>query len=167
MGSRSRSGRRGQKVASQQASLRRGHRLDQIQLHHQQISWQGPLPPPGAMAAFEQIERGLAGRIVGLAENSLEHQREEMRLRYRNEMVGNVGGYVVIVTVLAACLGLVWLGQSLIGATAFIGAVGIMAFRILHARRSKELDSSDDDQVDTSDQPTDAKPLPDKSDAED
>lgn len=37
--------------------------------------WKGPLPPPGALQAFEDIVPGAASRIVGEFEKEAEHRR--------------------------------------------------------------------------------------------
>jgi uncharacterized membrane protein len=40
-----------------------------------QKSFSGPIPPPEALAQYEQITAGLAGRIVGMAESQLAHRQ--------------------------------------------------------------------------------------------
>jgi len=47
------------------------------------VSWQGPVPPPGILQAYEDVEKGLANRLLTQMETEGEHRRKD-EIRERN-----------------------------------------------------------------------------------
>ena len=59
-----------------------------------EMRWEGPLPPPAALAAFEQIQPGLADRITAMAEKEQAHRQSIQRMAMLGEVARSVGGLV-------------------------------------------------------------------------
>lgn len=103
----------------------------QTQIQH--VSFQGPLPPPDALAGYERIQPGLADRIVRMAE---EEQRQRHQLESeitkrsfdearRGQNLGFAIGTVAIVAgALTAAAGASIPG-SIIGGGGVIGLVAV------------------------------------------
>lgn len=70
----------------------------------------GPLPPPEILSGYEQIEQGLASRIVSMAEREQSHTHAMDRRLLRNEYLSDHAGRIAAVVVAVLFLaGSVWL----------------------------------------------------------
>lgn len=90
MGSRSkRRSRQAQQLRTRQISERQAARDNPAEILQQQISvqkhWQGPLPAPEDLEAYERVQPGFAERIVAMAEKAVEMADEQMKHRHRTE----------------------------------------------------------------------------------
>lgn len=102
---------------------------------HTQVTWQGPLPPPDALQAFEDIHPGAAGEIIAEFRAEAAHRRKQENREGRfREFEGYAGQVSAIVFALAA-LGVAgyavsvhepWIG-SIVGGGVIVS--GIIALR--------------------------------------
>lgn len=71
-------------------------------------AWQGPLPPPGALAQFDEIIPNGAERIMVMCEKEqagrLAVEDRESRLRFMSIMGGKLVGAVALLTCIGAAL---------------------------------------------------------------
>jgi uncharacterized membrane protein len=108
-----------------------GEVTQQTQIQH--VSFQGPIPPPDALAGYERIQTGLADRIVRMAE---EEQRQRHQLESeitkrsfdearRGQNLGfAIGTVAIIAGALTATAGASIPG-SIIGGGGVIGLVAV------------------------------------------
>jgi len=75
-----------------------------IEVHTARFS--GPIPPPALLREYEAVLPGLAGRIVGTAEEEAKHRRRMERSLLHLSFAGlGLGGLIVLVTI----VGGIWL----------------------------------------------------------
>ena len=102
-----------------------------VESHHIVTAWQGALPPPDALAAYEAIVKGAAERILKMAEDESRDRRkvldESMRSEGQRIARGQYIGALVALAFLAGAVFCAWKGQTAIG-VAIVGAtiVGIV-----------------------------------------
>jgi uncharacterized membrane protein len=98
-----------------------------------QLHYQGPLPPPEALARYEQIQIGLANRIVALAEQESQHRHEidktwlnkAFEQERRGQAFGLVIGVVAIVAGTVAAIAGSQIAGSIIGGGGVVGLVSV------------------------------------------
>lgn len=107
----------------------------QVQVHHRQEAWSGPLPPPAALQAFEDVAPGTAEKIVAEFQAEADHRRRSERqqgwLIVFETIIGQVSAIVFALSALgvaayAAYVGAQWIG-AIIGGGVIVG--GIVALR--------------------------------------
>jgi len=113
-----------------------------------QQRWQGPTPPPQALEAFGKIDPSFPGRIMRMAEEAAEHQRE-IENQAMNQQSENHHGILDIqkraqwfAFALAVFFGLVgcfivYQGHPASGATVITGVVVGLASVFLIGRKSE------------------------------
>jgi len=88
------------------------------------MSFSGPLPPPEALAHYEQILPGAADRIIKMAEDQNAHRRHlETTVIESNAAVqkwGLVGGFVIAMTAIGGGIYLIAHGMSGSGLAAIL-----------------------------------------------
>lgn len=98
-------------------------------------SWAGPLPPPQALQAFEDIAPGTAAKIIAEFQAEAAHRRGQengqLRLVAVETLIGQVSAIVFSLTALgvagySAYLGAEWIG-AIVGGGVIVG--GIVALR--------------------------------------
>lgn len=115
----------------------------------------GPLPPPQILAKYDDIQSGLADRIVAMAERQASHRQEtekleltaqigDDRLQRRETFAGQLFGFIlssIIITsaVIAVCLNPTW---PVAAFSVLIGGGGIYAI-ILAFRYTKQVENAD------------------------
>ena len=91
------------------------------------ISWNAPLPPPGALQAYEDVLPGTADRILVAFEQQEEHRQymEKTALNQTNRLrtMRMVLGSALILSVIAVVILAVFLNQPWVSASVFIGSV--------------------------------------------
>lgn len=102
-----------------------------------EMRWEGPLPPPAALAAFEQIHPGMAERIVAMVEKEQAHRQSAQRTALRAEVASTLGGLVsgfvlaVLLILVSAYLileGHDWAGSTL-GSGTIVSLVAVFVAR--------------------------------------
>ena len=101
--------------------------------------FQGPLPPPQALAQYEAILPGCAERIVSMAEEQAAHRRElETRVITGNlaaERRGQVAAFAIALVTIMGGVWLIYHGRDVGGLTAIIGALAGLAGAFVYGRR--------------------------------
>jgi len=94
-----------------------------------QQQFAGPLPPPGALAGYEQVLPGAAERIFAMAEGQATHRQALERVvvvgGHRRSWAGLVAGLVVALAFLGAAYRPIQDGHSLAGTV--LGTVDLTA----------------------------------------
>lgn len=102
-----------------------------VRVSHIVTAWQGALPPPEALAAYESIVKGAAERLLSLAEEESRDRRKaldkSLDAESRRIARGQYVGAGVALAFLAGAVACAWLGQTAVG-VAIAGAtiVGIV-----------------------------------------
>jgi len=77
-----------------------------VAMQSKTTTYQGPIPPPQMLAAYDAVEHGLADRIVKMAEKSLDHQTKmqsrQLTYHWLEVFVGQVFGLVIALAFLCA-----------------------------------------------------------------
>lgn len=109
-----------------------------------QQSTVGPIPPPAMLGGYEQVQAGMADRIVKLAEHQAAHRQTLETTKLSGEIAGQTRGtYCGLLAVLAALAVAAYvasLGYST--AAGFIASVDLAALAavFVHGRRSRAED---------------------------
>jgi len=106
-----------------------------IETSHIVTSWQGVLPPPDALAAYESTVKGAAERLLTLAEEESRDRRKNlaksMDAESRRIARGQYSGALVALAFLGGALVCAWLGQTTIGVAiagaTIVGTVNALA----------------------------------------
>lgn len=102
-----------------------------------EMRWEGPLPPPAALAAFEQIHPGMAERIVTMVEKEQAHRQSGQRAALRAEIASTLGGLIsgfVLAVLLIVVSGFLilkghdWAGSTL-GSGTIVSLVAVFVAR--------------------------------------
>jgi uncharacterized membrane protein len=122
----------------------------------QQLFFQGPLPPPEILKAYDLVEPGFALRIVGLAERQADHRMFlEKRViigDHNKSWVGLFLGFILSCGVSFGSYDLIKKGHDIagaaIGSTGIASLIGIFVYgtnqrKQERVEKSKLLDSSD------------------------
>jgi uncharacterized membrane protein len=121
------------------------------------IVWQyfeGPLPPPAALEAYERAVPGLAREIADMAKSRHElvvrqsdhRQRIEervIRTKTRNEGIGQWMAFIIAFGTIASGTGLAWNGKETAGIVAIVGALVALAGVFLLGRRRQATELSE------------------------
>ncbi len=103
--------------------------------------FQGPLPPPVALAEYDKILPGSADRILTMAESEQKHRheidRKGLATAVRANLVGQCFGFVIGVIGVVGGIYLVSADRSLSGLTIFVGSIAsLVGVYIFRQRRS-------------------------------
>ena len=97
--------------------------------------WQGPLPPPGALAQFDQIVDGGAERIFSMVEREqahrIEHEKTKLEAAASDFRWGQILGFVLGLACVAAAVYTAKIGAHPTVSIALVGlpiAAAIKAF---------------------------------------
>ena len=105
-------------------------------------AYKGPLPPPEILQKYNDIEPGLADRIVKMAEaQALHRQGLESGVileRARSERQGQWLGFAVAMVAIVGSFGLIALGKDAVGITGVLGTIGTLGGVFVYGRRSQK-----------------------------
>jgi uncharacterized membrane protein len=98
-----------------------------------QQEFRGPVPPPAVLEGYENILPGAAERILSMAENDAEHQREiekdALNYQYKENRRGQYFGIIVVALCMIAVMVALFFGYekaaSIIGGTTVVGLVTV------------------------------------------
>lgn len=103
-------------------------------------SWSGPLPPPGALQAYEDTLPGAAERIFANSEAESEHRRSLEREASRRDSfrsyVGMAAGYCVAMLLILIAWVAIREGHPWPGATILTGGLAAVVSVFVTGRRS-------------------------------
>ena len=107
---------------------------------HQQ--WIAPIPPPQAMAHYEQIVTGSANRIIIMAEESRSHihnmQKAALRSLVIFQTIGQIFGFSIALAGIYSSYFLAMAGHDLISGCALLGSVSTIVLAFLQTKKSSE-----------------------------
>ena len=102
------------------------------EVRFERLEFEGPLPPPGALRAYDSILPGAAERILSMAEQQAEHRQNIERKDSWRASLGVVAGTVVAFAVLCLAGYALYLGQPLVGGALgvadLVGLVGVYVY---------------------------------------
>jgi uncharacterized membrane protein len=117
------------------SSARRAALIAQIQSE----SFSGPLPPPDALARYDQIVPGAAERIIAMAEKQAEHrQKLESTVVKGNTSSQTRGTWFAFIISMTAICGGIWLihgGKSATGLATIITDLAALAAVFVYTRK--------------------------------
>jgi uncharacterized membrane protein len=106
----------------------------------QQISWQGPFPPPEAIKGYEQVLPGSFDRIMTMAEEAqraqIETVREAQKLTSRDTARGAWLGFVVTLTAIGAAIWCASMKQPWVASLFLAVPVMAVAKALVQAKRA-------------------------------
>jgi uncharacterized membrane protein len=101
----------------------------------------GPLPPPNVLKAYEIVEIGLAGRIVGSSEKQADHRMElEKAVVYgdgKRSWTGLVLGFIVVCLFLGCDTYLIEKGHELAGGLLAVGELATLTGVFVYGTNSR------------------------------
>lgn len=108
----------------------------QLQVKQTRI-YQAPIPPPEAMAKYEELQPGFADRILAMAEKEGDHRREAeskiIRLSYWNDFIGKAFAFASVLSICGLCLYAYSIGYATqattLGTTVMIGLAGVFIYK--------------------------------------
>ena len=104
-------------------------------------SFEGPIPPPEWLRGYNEIEPGLASRIVSMAEDNQNHRHEQERAALQHDVSfrarGQAFGFALGLFGLAGGFGLVALGHSVVGLVSFIGVLATLIWSAVWLRKGE------------------------------
>ena len=115
-------------------------------------TWHGPLPDPDSLALYEQLVPGAAERLLSVFEGQVAHRHRMESHSSSRRNWGLAAAFVIVVLIVAAGAGLIYLGHGWAGAAVIgINVVGLAAVFITGGLRSRRgsinlADSVDEDQ---------------------
>ena len=101
-----------------------------IEYREAALFFRGPVPPPGAMRAYEEITPGAADRILTMAENEAAH-------RQRTESRGQLFGFLLGLVPLVGAIALLLLEKAVSGLAALVSALAVLCAIFVINRRSR------------------------------
>ena len=113
----------------------------------QAVSYQGPIPHPGAFAEYEKTLQGAADRILAMAETQQAHrlrlEEKMIAVDARQSMSGLIAGFLVALAVLALAGIFAWIGlpvAAVITALAHLAAlVGVFVYGTRSRREERAM----------------------------
>lgn len=113
-------------------------------------SWQGPLPPPKMLEAFEKVEKGFANRIVAMAEGEAKHIRRmellHLLLAAGSRYFGQFAGMALAALALYVGWDLVLKGHQVPGCVLFGTTISVVVTAFALGKRSKAAENGSKDQ---------------------
>ena len=112
-------------------------------------AWIGPLPDPVTMEQYERLVPGASERFMGMLENEIGHRQVMDHRESRRQDWGIAAAFIIVILIVAAGVGLIYLGHGWAGAAVIgINVVGLAAVFITGSIRrragSVESDNPDD-----------------------
>ena len=91
-------------------------------------AWIGPLPDPVTMERYESLVPGAAERFLAMLEGEVKHRQVMDHRESRRRDWGLITAFVVVVLIVAAGAGLIYLGHGWAGAAVIgVNIVGLAA----------------------------------------
>lgn len=109
------------------------------------LSYQGPIPPASEFAKYEEVLKGSADRILGMAEEQSKHRQSiEKRVILFGGIQSLLGTvFAVIVAVVGIAVGgyLILQDKQISGFAAMLGPLGTIILAFIYQKRHKNTDS--------------------------
>lgn len=115
-------------------------RITKAEVHA--VSFTGPIPPPEALAAYDQICPGAADRIIGMAERQATHRQSLEKTAIQGNVshakLGQIFGFILGMVALLGGIYLLATGKSAEGYATVLGTLGTLAGIFVYGRRRQE-----------------------------
>jgi uncharacterized membrane protein len=107
----------------------------------EQTMFSGPVPPPDFLAAYEQVQPGLASRLVSLAEKNSEHIRSRQASAQKFEFIqvfaGQLFAFLLCLAAFVCGTILLFNGKELGGFAAIISALAVLVTSLIYKKQSQ------------------------------
>lgn len=108
-------------------------------------SWNGPLPDPASMEQYERLLPGATERFLGMLEGEIVHRQVMDNRESRRQDWGLAPAFVIVILIVAAGAGLIYLGHGWAGAAVIgVNIVGLAAVFISGAPRRRSARTLDE-----------------------
>jgi uncharacterized membrane protein len=115
--------------------------VEQLTITQRASSFSGPLPPPEALAEYEQISPGFADRIITMAEKEQvhRHQQEDERWPVQKKLLsrGQVFAFILSLSIVVGGIWLLMKDKQIAGFVTLMGAIGVVAGPFIYQLRAK------------------------------
>ncbi|MEI6221368.1 MAG: DUF2335 domain-containing protein [bacterium] len=92
--------------------------------------YEGPIPPAFELDRYEKVEKGMAGRIIAMAEHEQKNRHESRRLLQSHNIVrsylGLIFGFIIICALSGMGFYLLVIGKSIEGFVLLVGSIGTL-----------------------------------------
>ena len=105
----------------------------------------GPIPPASELAKYEQVEKGTARLILGMAETEQKHRHTMDHKEQNLDAYGLGAGLVVGLTALVGGIYLIGTGHDATGFGVIIAELGALVGVFVYVRNKQEVQKDDDD----------------------
>ena len=107
-----------------------------------QASFSGPIPPPAMLAEYDGVDKGLANRIVTMAEEQQSHRHtletQSLLAAINSEKRGQHYALVVSLLIIAGSIWLISNGNELSGSILAGGTLTALAYIFITGRKKEE-----------------------------
>ena len=121
-----------------------------VRASRQEFTYSGPLPPPAMLQQYNEIEPGLADRIVKMAEGQSAHRKDlESKVissDIKNSRLGIICGLSVVMACITGAVLTSIFGNQYVAGALGLGSLGTLAGTFIYGTnsRKKERDSRKD-----------------------
>jgi len=102
----------------------------------------GPLPPPEALARYNEILPGLAERIVAMAERQSQHrqglEKTVIESRTRNESRGQTFAFILALVIAVGSITLIATGKPIAGLSLLVAELVALTGVFIYGRKRQE-----------------------------
>jgi uncharacterized membrane protein len=107
----------------------------------EQRMFSGPVPPPDFLAAYEQVEPGMASRLVALAEKNSDHirarQTSAQRFEATRTFLGQAFAFILCMAAIVCGTMLLLNDKNLAGFVSLVSALAIFAGSFYHKKSAQ------------------------------
>lgn len=117
-----------------------------VEIHEKRIektlSFQGPLPPPDALAAYDKIVEGAAEKIIGMAVSQSEHrqylEKKVIESDIKNSKLGLVFGLIIGLFGMGAAVYCASIDQPTVGSILGGGTLAMIVSTFVYGSQSRK-----------------------------
>lgn len=110
-----------------------------------QSFYQGPLPPPNDLKAYDEIEKGLASRIVAMAEKSqaatIENGKKILSLQGRDSLLGAIFSFLIVIVALFLGTFLIINNKDAVGLATILTGIGVIIKLFISKGKASDSDT--------------------------
>jgi uncharacterized membrane protein len=116
----------------------------------QLINWQGPLPPPQALEAYDRVVKNGAERVFKQFEKEGNHRRDmehlHLNAQIRDLMIGKSLAFIFVMSVVGWGIYAVSKGSSIVGGAVVFGALASVVLAFLKVTGESNSQKSNTDE---------------------
>lgn len=123
----------------------------QIRVMHQEVSYQGPIPPASELKQYSEIDQTIPSRIITMAEKQQNHRHElelySVKSNARNSLLGVVfAGCIGLGGIVSATI-LTLYGYSAIGLATVVTSLASLAGVYMYGRSQSRKENAERDKL--------------------